>query len=304
MISSPNICVNYALIGADLFFYKVFPSLFPFIILCNLIISFNGIEIYSNLFGTILTMPFGISKRSSLVLIISMLCGYPLGAKYAALLYSNGEIDYPSYNKLINIASNPSPFFVIAAVGYSMLHNLKYGYILILSCYISCIFMGLIIRGQGKNIFHSGKEYENENLGQALGNSINNGITSCLSILSYIVIFSILIGIIKSSKSINTALAIISNITNIDKNILFSVFSGIIEMTNGCSLIANISCSIKYKLMLLSFILSFSSFSIILQVNSFIYKTKFSLKKYIGRKFIQGIISSAIVFILFSIYNF
>ncbi|MFA6941946.1 MAG: sporulation integral membrane protein YlbJ [Clostridiaceae bacterium] len=304
MISAPAVCISYALMGANLFFYKVFPSLFPFIVLCNLIISFNGIEIYSKLIGSIITKPFKISKRSSLVLIISLLCGYPLGAKYAAALYNNGEIDYPSYNKLVNIASNPSPFFVIVAVGLSMLHSLNYGYILIASCYLSCIFMGLIINGKGKDIYFSGNNYKNNNIGEALGNSINNGTTSCLLVLSYVIIFSIIIGLIKSSKFINTAFIFFSDITHIDKNIIFSIFSGIIEMTNGCSLVSNINCSIKYKLMMLSFILSFSSFSVILQVNSFIYKTKFSIKKYISRKFIQGLISCAITYIIFTIYSF
>lgn len=304
MIASPAICINNVLLGTNLFFYKVFPSLFPFIVLCNLIISFNGIEVYSKFIGGILTWPFRISKRSSLVIIISILCGYPLGAKYAALLYNNGEIDYESYNKLISIASNPSPFFVIMAVGYSMLHSFYYGYILMISCYLSCIVMGLFIKGRGKDIYLSSKKYENKTIGEALVDSINNGIASCLLVLSCIIIFSVIIGIIKSSKSINTAFIVISNITHINKNILFSLFSGMIEMTNGCSLIASISMNIKYKLMLLSFILSFSSFSIIMQVNSFIYKTKFSLEKYAGRKFLQGFTASLITYVIFTICSF
>lgn len=303
MIISPEIIISYALMGTNLFFYKVFPSLFPFIVLCNLIISFNGIEIYSKIIGNILTWPFRISKRSSLVIIISILCGYPLGAKYSALLYSRGEIDYPSYNKLINIASNPSPFFVILSVGYSMLQNIYYGYILIISCYLSCLFMGICIKGMGKDIYSPVIKNSN-NFGEALTESINNGISSCLMILSYITLFSVIIGIIKSSKYINTAFIIISNITNINKNIIFSLFSGIIEMTNGCSLISNLNCSILPKLMLLSFILSFSSFSIILQVNSFIYKTNFPLKKYAARKFMQGLLSSLITYVILTYCSF
>lgn len=302
----PNICITYALKGASLFYFKVFPSLFPFVVLCNLLIYFNGIEIYSKIFGTIITKPFRINKNSSLVIIISFLCGYPLGGKFAALLFEKGEIDFNSYNKLLSIASNPSPFFVIATVGYSMLSNIYYGYILILSCYLSCIITGLLIKGSSNKLPNPSK-YVNRplSLGEAMKNSINNGIESSLIVLSYIIIFSIIIGIIKSNRYFHTSFINLSILTHIKYSLLSSFFLSLIEMTNGCSLISSLNIPITIKLCFISFILSFSSFSIIMQVNSFIYKTNFPLNKYIKRKIYQGLISSFITFFIsFFICNF
>lgn len=76
---------------------------------------------------------------------VSFLCGYPLGAKYAADLYENDIISFSTFERLVNIASNPGPLFIIGAVGTSMLKNKYLGYILLISCYLSCIAMGIIL---------------------------------------------------------------------------------------------------------------------------------------------------------------
>lgn len=57
IIIAPRFCIEATLSGAKLFFYKVFPSLFPFLILTNIIINYGGVHVYSKIFGKILCPP-------------------------------------------------------------------------------------------------------------------------------------------------------------------------------------------------------------------------------------------------------
>ena len=145
IILAPNICIHYTISGAKLFFNAVFPSLFPFLVVINIIISYDGIHIYSKLLGNIICKPLKLPKECNFALLISVLCGYPLGARYTCDLYEKNIIDLNTCERLLNIASNSSPLFIIGSVGASMMLSAKIGYILLLSNILSCIFMGFII---------------------------------------------------------------------------------------------------------------------------------------------------------------
>ncbi|MPN59459.1 hypothetical protein SDC9_207180 [bioreactor metagenome] len=75
-------------------------------------------------------------------------------------------------------------------------------------------------------------------------------------------------------------------------------------MTNGSNLLSSLEFSNMYKLIIISFLITFSGLSIISQTYSITYKYDFSLIKYIKRKLIQGIISSLITFILYNLNIF
>ena len=89
----------------------------------------------------------------------------------------------------------------------------------------------------------------------------------------------------------------------ISKNIIYSL-SGLFEITNGTRLIyLNTNFSFPFTIALISFMLSFSGFSIIFQVYSCIYKAKIKLLYIVKNKFIQGIISGIITYFLINFSN-
>lgn len=302
IILNPHLCINAAVSGALLFFYKVFPSLFPFVVLSNIIMYYDGINIYSRLLGKALCKPLKLPEQCSFVLIISALCGYPLGAKYACELYERNLIEYSTCERLLNIASNPSPLFIIGAVGTSMLGKTAYGYILLISTYLSCIAMGIFLPSKRSIQYvkitksNPGTDF---NFGNAIKDSIEGAIKTCFSVCGFVTIFSVINGIIKNSIFINAALKFLSDKLNIQFNLLQGTLLGVIEMTNGCNEISTVRADIVIKLVIISFLLAFSGISVISQVYSFTSKDRFPIKKYIKLKLIQGIICSIMtIFIL------
>ena len=121
--SNINLCIPAALSGAELWYKAILPTTFPFLIICNLLISYNGIDIYSKFLGPLICKPLGLSKNCSFPIAASILCGYPLGAKYSVDLYKMGYVNEEEYSRLLNIASNAGPLFLIGSVGSALHHN-------------------------------------------------------------------------------------------------------------------------------------------------------------------------------------
>lgn len=301
MVAKPSICIASAIAGAKLFFYKVFPSLFSFLVITNIIMHFEGVEFYSKLLGLVLCKPLRLPSQCGFVLIVSILCGYPLGAKYTCELYEKNIVDGKTAERLLNIASNASPLFVIGAVGTSMLGSTYLGYILLLANYLSCFIMGLILPGRPdmisvqRFVAPSG----NHDFGSVIKESIDNSLKNSLSIGGFVIMFSVVNNIIKSSFVFNAALDKLHIFLGISKDVTGGLALGIIEMTNGCNILALENIDIYLKIMCIGFLLAFSGLSIILQAYSFMYKFKFSLKSYVLRKMIQGIFGAVLSIILY-----
>lgn len=297
-----KLSLKASLNGAKLWFKAILPTSFPFAVICNLLIFYDGITLYSKLLGPLICKPLNLSKNSSFPLTVSFLCGYPLGSKFSSDTYDLGYIDRNEYISLINIATNCGPLFIIGTVGCAMLNNISYGYLLLIGNYLSVIIIGLFTRK--KRTFSKNKEMEKipentskNNLGYALKKSLEDGINTALSIGGFIIIFSVLIEIIQNSNTFSLIISKIESLLHLEPNLLYAIFLGSIEITNGCNMLSSSSLPISLKLSLISFLCSFSGLSIIAQSYSFMSKHNISLLRYFLFKLFQGILSFFITFI-------
>ncbi|MCE5220433.1 MAG: sporulation integral membrane protein YlbJ [Clostridium sp.] len=299
-----NQCISAAIDGCKLWYKSILPTTFPFIVICNLLIYYDGISLYSKFLGPLICKPLGLSKNCSFPIVASILCGYPLGAKYCVDLYSMEYIKKDEYERLLNIASNVGPLFLIGSVAGTLLGNVSLGYILLVGNYLSSILIGLITkkkRNPMKLSSLSCPKYEMINFGSAIKNAIQNAINTTLSIGGFIIIFSVVISLIKNNVYFYIIFKQLETFLSLPVGTLYCLFLGSIEMTNGCSIISTLSISLSLKLSIISFLCSFSGLAVIAQVSSFVSETKIRYSKYIFFKIIQGIFSFIITYILLKV---
>ena len=299
-------CIDAALIGVNLVVKTIIPTIFPFSVICNLLISYDGVGLYSKILGPILCKPLKLSKSSSFPIVASFLSGYPLGCKYCCDLYSLGYIDRKEFERLLNIASNASPMFIIGSIGATMLGDIKLGFILLIGNYLSSIIVGILTMNHTKTssvMKELPKNNSHMNFGSALKSALDNGINTTLQVGAFVVLFSIIISIIKNNTYISIVFYNIEEFLNLPKYSIYGLFLGSVEFTNGCKLITTLPLTLPFKLAIISFICSFSGLSVIAQISSFVYKYDISIAKYSFIKFIQGVISFSITFIISSIFS-
>ena len=83
------------------------------------------------------------------------------------------------------------------------------------------------------------------------------------------------------------------------------VLAGIVELTNGVSLVANTHIkAISVNIVSASFLLGFGGISVLLQVFSIISKAGLSIKTYAIGKLLQGIFSAIYTYIAICIVPF
>ena len=292
--------IQSAIVGAKLVVTAILPTIFPFSVICNLLICYDGISLYSKVLGPLICKPLGLSKNSSFPIVASFICGYPLGAKYSSDIYNLGYIHKDEYERLLNIASNAGPIFILGSVAVAMLDNINFGYVLLIANYLSIIIIGLITKKSSKSLNNeliNKPIYKESNFGINLKTSIEGAINTTLNVGAFVIIFSVIISIIKSTTSISAAFTFLENLFKLPTGVIYNLFLGSIEFTNGSKLISDLNLSISLKLSIISFILCFSSLSVIAQVSSIVSKDTPNFKKYIFLKLLQGIIGFIITFI-------
>lgn len=308
---NPRLSMEASLSGAKLFVNSIFPTMFPFMVICNMIINLDGIKLYSKLLGPIICKPLGLSNPCSFAIIASFLCGYPLGAKYSTDLYKKGLINKHEFSRLINISSNIGPLFLIGAVGTAMLNNSTLGYLLLIPSYLSTVIIGILTKNKKREPMSSplpNKENTNpnpsSNIGEVIKKSIEDATLNILILCGYVIIFSVMISMIKTIFLDTGILSDLCLLLNIPSDIFNGLFLGSIEVTNGCNIITSSNLQTITKLCLISFLSSFGGLSIIAQTYSFFYKENIPLTKYFLYKVLQGIIAFVIMFFTYLIFKY
>lgn len=285
--------MDAAVFGVKLVIVAIMPTIFPFSAICNLLICYDGIELYSKILGPLICKPLKLSKACSFPLAASFICGYPLGAKYATDTYKLGYIDKEEYERLLNIATNAGPIFILGSIALSILGDIKYGYILLIANYLSIFLIGLFTRKNSTNLSLLKNKSLNStsSFGTNLKVSIENAVSTTINVGAFVIIFSVIINIIKTSNFISLIFHNIENFLKLTPTTLYNLLLGSIEFTNGAKLIELSSLSMPLKLSIISFILSFSGFSVIAQVSSITSSAKPNMVKYTLYKGIQGLLS-------------
>ena len=147
-------------------------------------------------------------------------------------------------------------------------------------------------------------------LGEALSDSITSATSTILIIGGFVVIFSVIISIFKVSHVISlfsNMLAPVFSVFNMPTEFVSSILVGILEITNGISLIASIKIKeISLSIIVTAFLLGIGGLSILLQVFSITSKTDLSIKPYILGKLIHGVLGAFYSFLFiqfFPVFN-
>jgi len=289
--------------GLTLFFTNVLPGLLPFMFFVKLLTNQKTIFYLTKPFTKISYKVFGVNNFSFYAFIMSIISGYPIGAKITSDLYLNGQISEQDLTKTAIFSSTPGLIFVIGSVGGLMLNNALLGLYIYLINIASIIISSILIN----LIFHKKKKdnkqslyfsFLNNNSKQSLGALTQDTTISLLSVGFYIALFTLIIDLFSNLGIINFIPSLLD--FNESNTIIFKqAMSGIIEMTNGVKQLANTLSPISFAL--ICSIISFSGLSIIIQSLSFLSVTPLKPHKFILGKILQAIICFLLALLLSTI---
>ena len=309
--------ISSSKLGINLWFNVIFPSLFPFFVICNILGNTKASLIIGKFFEPIMRPLFNVPGSCAFALFMGILSGYPIGAICTLQLYQQDIISKTEAQRLLTFTNNSGPIFVISAIGCGFFGSKHLGILLYISHILSAIGVGIIFSFyKRKSSCPFKKQYLvnsncNTNISSSsiinvFTNAITSSINTIINIAGFIIFFSVVIRLLHKVGVFSFLAFVCSPIIhslNLEPALVSSFFSGLLELTSGTSFICKLSCTTCFtKLICTAFLLGFAGISIHFQVYSVISKSNLSILPFVIGKFLQGILNSLFFAILFWLF--
>ena len=141
--------ISVTIDGILLYGTKILPTLLPFFFVTKVLSNFNFIYAVCNQFSFLTKLLFNTKAISSYIFFMSIISGYPVGAKLTTEFYENKIIDKNDAQKILSFCSTSGPLFIIGTVGVGFFYNQFLGIIIFFIHVISSILNGIIYRNLG-----------------------------------------------------------------------------------------------------------------------------------------------------------
>ncbi len=222
MLAATKVCIN-----------SVIPSLFPFMVLCDIFVNSGAAEILAKVFGGLFKTVFGIGKDGSVAVLLGLVFGFPVGTKSAISLYESGRINKSELCRLLCFCNGPSSAFLIGAVGIGLFGSRDLGIVLCAAEIFSAFVIGIASRA----FLNSENSEEKENKktlpkckgsASSIVDAVTSSALSMLFICAFIVFFSAVTGIVDDCAG---SLGVSATVR--------ALITGFFEMTGGVRAIAS-----------------------------------------------------------------
>ena len=299
LVSMPSQLLSAASEGIDIWLFSVFPSLFPFMVSCNMLIMCGTAQYFGKVFALPFRNAFGISSSGAFALFTGLLCGYPMGAKTASSLYENRLLSSDEANRLLYFTTNAGPAFIVSAVATRLLDNTSAGYIILFATTSANLITGIAVCRFSPCAKKSYTVFACENcdsLSVILSDSIVSSLKSVTIFGGYIIFFCVVTKILDILNIIDTLCFFIPHHKETSKALLF----GMIEMTGGLKRISVLDASLQLKASLSAFLLNFGGLCVHLQCYDFFRAIpNASLLRFSFFKLLTALISAVITYLAY-----
>lgn len=268
------------------------PSLFIFMIFTSFIVNSGATQNLSKILNPVTKFLFYLPGCTAPIIILSLIGGYPVGARGAKSLYESKEINTEQLNRLMTFSVNAGPAFIIEIVGNILLKNYKLGCLIFIVQVVLSLSIGIIsgILARQKNL----NFYFNENVGKNKKPNISDSlIKSCsdtsksiIVMSALIVVFYTLIEILKSSLLTKDILNHFFT-SNDSINNFRTIFISILEMTSGCNEVIYKSAPTG----IIFFAVGFGGICAHLQIKSIFGEDDFNFIKFTVYRLLNGLLT-------------
>lgn len=282
----PELTVNAAKNGIQIWFSQILPALLPFTILSSVLVKSNFLKSFrgnANLIACLLTLSCG------------FIFGFPVGAKLSSDFYKQNLLSKKQATILSIATNNFSPMYVCGFAIPLLFGSKEYNQ----ACYVLLYLVPLVLVSIYL-LFDMSKEQSPNNATyasfrmdmQVMDFGIINGFEALIKICGYIVLFSIV-----TELSIHT----ISNIVT-HPPLVANLLLGNLEITNGIKRLSTCNINMQMKYISAIQLLSLGGLSGIAQTGSILSDAGLSMHKYIIGKALLSLLLTllSVIYVFFS----
>ena len=145
-LAMPSAALEASLRGVAIWWDVLFPALFPFFVLSELMLGFGVVHFAGRLLDPVMRSLFRIPGLGGFVLAMGFVSGYPVGARMTSRLMEQGLIDREQGERLVVMTTTADPLFLIGAVCVGFFGNKDAAPVLACAHYAGALLVGLPVR--------------------------------------------------------------------------------------------------------------------------------------------------------------
>lgn len=324
LVFYPEASLRASLSGMKLFFDVVFPSLFPFFVLSEIMLGLGVVHFIGVLFEPLMRPLFNVPGQGAFALSMGLAAGYPMDAVITARFRRQGLCTRIEGERLLAFTNTADPLFIFGSVAVGMFGNAALGATMAIAHYLGALGVGLLYRFYGVRQADSqtprvrfkeqgniltravralvaARDEDGRPLGQILGESVNESVKTLLMICGFIMLFSTfvrIIDVVGVGHIIAWPFATLFHVLGIHQSLVPSAVSGLLEIDLGTVAAANAAAPLVQKVLMASAIIAWSGLSVHAQVASVLTGCDIRMGAYVVARLVHGVLAAIFTVLL------
>lgn len=282
--------------GLSLFVFSVLPAMFPFFFFSNLLTALGVAEDLSRYLKKPVRAMFRAPEVGGYVFLMSILSGYPVGARLVADCYERGYVDGAGAKALVAFTSTSGPLFVLGTVGQGMFGSAAIGAALLGAHYAGAILNGFFYRRRSA-AFPPCAALPRANGNDFFADGLISAVRSTLIVGGWVALFNMVI-VLLGDIGLIPAVGALAQKAGMNGAAAEGFFAGWVEVTRGALNLSKSGAPLVVTLPLTAALVSFGGLSVTLQSLTFLGRAEIKAGYYLLTKLTHAAFSAAIAALL------
>lgn len=309
--------------GLNLFMTVVFPSLFAFFVLSEIMLALGVVHFIGVLFEPLMRPFFNVPGEGAFVLSMGLAAGYPMDAVITARFRKQGMCSRVEAERMLAFSNTADPLFIFGAVAVGMFGLPLLGKTMAIAHYIGALVVGLTFRFYKRGEERAKPERHNlstilpraidalvkaqkedgRSFGQLLGDAVTDSIKTLAMICGFIMLFSTMVKMVEVVglyPIVAFPFEMLFKLVGLDPALVRSVVTGLFEIDLGTLAASKSAAPLIQQVAIAGAIIAWSGLSVHGQVASVLMGTDIRMGPYAVARLIHAVVAFLATFILMS----
>lgn len=324
MMIYPAAVWNAGVRGLSIWWDVLFPSLFPFFVISELLLGLGIVHFTGALLHPLMRPVFRIPGTGGFVAAISYASGYPIGAKLTAKLWEKKQITRDEGERLVAFTTTSDPIFLIGAVSVGFFQLPAVAVMLAIAHYGAGLIVGLLMRFHGKKdsrstdesdpsatkshrlrtalaAMHEARIEDGRTMGELLRQAIQSSLQLITVVGGLVVFFCVILEVFTQAglmAGMYHTVELMLKTFGLPPEISQALVGGLFEVTLGARYAGTLAeIPLIYKVAAAACVLSWGGLSVHAQVVSILNPTPLRYAPFLMARLVHALLSGMIVFL-------
>ncbi|OKP71551.1 sporulation integral membrane protein YlbJ [Paenibacillus sp. P3E] len=336
LLLNPASSLDAAVRGLTVWWDVLFPSLFPFFVISEMMLGFGVVHLFGALLDPLMRPLFNIPGSGGFVAAMGYVSGYPVGARLTAKLREQELLNRVEGERLVAFTTSSDPIFLLGAVSVGFFHDASLGLILALAHYGGGFLVGLLMSFHGRrenatvpvaspasNLPEASDDRDTGRIrlalrsmaearrrdGRSLGELLKGAVQASLQLIivvgGLVVFFNVLMELMSRAGIMSALISVTEGLltwAGFPADLSRALVSGLFEVTLGARSAGSAADSVplQYKVAAAACVLSWGGLSVHAQVASILNGTGLRYLPFMAARLVHAFLSTGLVLLLWN----